>query len=243
LQRWAESALAPHPHRLELRGSLSAIAWPEICAHCGTPASERIVVKKAYRPLPRRHGSGSGGMRAYRISSASIPFCGNCATTHRSTVKSPSIAKMAMHLFLNPLIIPVIGFVWLASVVLKAFPNEPIPAIGWFPGWGVYVALAAAVAWCVYVLWTSTATSRIDPQTEITRACDFSENVSGWLEKERRIYALANKSFADRMAAMNADRVWTPGDQKQSMKVQFAMAVLMLLALAAVAGYIKLAGR
>ncbi len=31
-------------------------------------------------------------------------------------------------------------------------------------------------------------------------------------EKERRIYALSNKSFADRMAAMNADRVWTPGN-------------------------------
>ena len=148
-----------------------------------------------------------------------------------------------MHSILNPLIIPVLGFMWLSSIFFKEFATTPIPALGWFPGWGIPVALAAALAWCVFVLWRSTATSRLDPQTEITRSCDFSEDVSGFLEKERRIYALRNKSFADRMAAMNADRVWTAGDQTRSTKLQFVMAVLMLAALAAIAGYIKLTGQ
>ena len=64
--------------------------------------------------------------------------------------------------------------------------------------------------------------------------------MSGWLEKERQIYALSNKSFADRMAAMNADRVWSAGDQSRSTKVQFWLAVLMLAGLAAIAGLVKL---
>jgi hypothetical protein len=237
-QIWAEGALAPHPYRLELRGSPAHLAWPEICAHCGNPATQRIVVKKVFRPLPRRHGS-SGGLRAYRIGSASIPFCGNCRATHEATVRRPSVAKKALHLILNPLIIPILGFAWLTTIFVK---QAPLPDVGRFPGWIVYVLLAAALAWCVFVLWRSTGPSRLDPQTDITRACDFSEDVGGWLEKERRIYALSNKSFADRMAAMNADRVWTAGDQSRSTKVQFVLAVLMLAGLAAIAGLVKLMG-
>ena len=149
------------------------------------------------------------------------------------------MAKMAMHLVLNPLIIPVFGFTWLTTVFWK---EAPLPDIGPFPGWGVFVALAAAWTWCVFVLWRSTATSRLDSLTEITRSCDFSEDVSGWLEKQRRIYALSNKAFADRMAAMNADRVWTAGDQSRSMKTQFVLALLMLAGLAAMAGLVKLMG-
>ena len=237
-QRWAEDALAPHSYRLELRGSPADLAWPEICAHCGNPATGRIVVKKAFRPLPRRHGS-SGWLKATRITSVSIPFCANCIATHEATVTRPSMAKMAMNLILNPLIIPVLGFTWLTSVFWK---EAPLPDIGPFPGWGVFVALAAAWLWCVFCVWRSTATSRLDSLTEITRACDFSEDVGGWLEKQRRIYSIRDKSFADRMVAMNADRVWSAGDQSRSMKVQFWLAVLMLAGLAAIAGLVKLMG-
>ena len=42
---------------------------------------------------------------------------------------------------------------------------------------------------------------------------------------------------------MNADRVWTAGDQTRSTKLQLVLAVLMLAALAAVAGYVKLTGQ
>ncbi len=240
-QRWAEDALTPHPHRLELRGSPRDLSWPDICAYCGMPASERIVVKKAFRPLPRRRSSA--GVRPYRIGAAAIPLCAGCSATHRATVRRPSAVKKAMHLLLNPLIIPVAGFMWISTVVWRQFEGTSIPDIGWFPGWGIRLFLAAALAWCVFVLWSSTRPSRLDPQTEVTRACDFSDDVSGYFEQERRIYSIRNKAFADRMAAMNADRVWTAGDQKRSMKMQFVLAVLMLAALAAIAGYIKLTGQ
>ena len=239
-QRWAEGALAPHPHRIELRGSLQRISWPEICAHCGMPASGRIVVRKAFRPLPRRHSSA--GLRSYRISTASIPFCASCISSHQATVQRPPFVKKALTLVFHPLIIPVVGFTWLATIFVREYRTAPIPDLGWFPGWGVPLVLAAALAWCVFVLWRATAPGRLDPQTAITRSCDFSEDVSGFLEQERRIYSLSNQSFASRMTGMNASRVWTAGDQSRSMNMQLVFAAAALVALAAIAGYVKLMG-
>jgi hypothetical protein len=158
------------------------------------------------------------------------------------TVRRPSLAKQAMHLVLNPLIIPVAGFAWMTTVFWRSFRSNPISDPGPFPEWAIVGGLAAALVWCVFVLWESTAPTRLESQTDITRSCDFSEDVSGFLETERRIYSLRNKSFADRMAALNADRQWSAGDQKRSTKWQFMLAVVMLASLAAIVGLLKLAG-
>jgi hypothetical protein len=239
-QMWAESALAPHPHRLELRGSPADLSWPQMCAHCGEPASARIVVTKVFRPLPRRRAAS--GLRAYRVGSASIPFCARCTATHQATVQRPSATKKLLHLVLNPLIIPVAGFIWLITVFRNAFQASPMTDQGPFPEWGVLAFLAAALAWCVFLLWRTTGPTRLDPQTEITRSCDFSEDVSGFLEKERRIYALRHKPFADAMAMLNADRMWTADDQTRSRKLGFVYAVLALASLAGLVGLLKLFG-
>ena len=241
-QMWAEGALAPHPYKLELRGSVAELAWPNLCAYCGEPALERIVVQKVFRPLPRRHGSHSGGLRAYRINSAPIPFCSRCAATHRTTVQRPSIAKKMLQLLINPLIIPVAGFLWLTTVFWRSFRTNPIIDPGRFPEWAVVAFLAAALAWCVFVLWRSTAPGRLDPQTDITRSCDFSEDVSAWLEKERRIYALSNKSFADAMAVLNVSRVWTAEEQKRSRKYEWVVAALLLASLLGAIGLLRFFG-
>ena len=242
-QMWAESALTPHPYRLELRGSPADLAWPQSCAHCGEPATERIVVKKAFRPRPLSHGrSAPNGLRAYRIGSASIPFCASCTATHRATVKRPSMAAKVLRLIVNPLIIPVAGFAWLGTVFWRAFRENPIADPGPVSEWAVVLFLAAAMAWCVFLLWRTTAPSRLEPQTDITRSCDFSEDVSRFLEKERRIYALRNKPFADAMSTLNADRLWTADDQARSRKVGFVVAVLTLASLAGIVGLLKLMG-
>ena len=241
-QMWAEGALAPHPHKLELRGSLAEVAWPQACAHCGEPASARIAVGKVFRPLPRRHGSHSGGLRAYRINSASIPFCSRCVAAHEAIVQRPTMAKMAMQLLINPLVIPVAGFLWLTTVFWRSFRTNPIIDPGRFPEWAAIAFLAAALAWCVFVLWRSTAPGRLDPQTDITRSCDFSEDVSAWLEKERRIYALSNKSFADAMASLNANRVWTAEEQTRSRKREWIVAALLLASLLGAIGLLRFFG-
>ena len=238
-QIWAQGNLATQPYSLELRGAPNDLSWPRVCAGCGDAASEQLEVKKAFRPRPRRHGSGAGSfMRPYRIASARIPFCGTCVAEHHATVKRPSTAKKLMSFFLTPLVIPVVGSAWVAS---KVYPSmEGVTGTGALVGWGLFALMAANMVWCTFLMWQTSRASRLDPLTNVTRSCDFSEDVSEFYENERRIYAMKNKTFAESFATLNRDRVWSTGDQSRSMKLSFAVAVGMLLALGGVAALVTI---
>ena len=140
----ALTSLAPHPHKLELRGAPRNLSWPRICAHCGELASEQIVVKKAFRPLPEglvREATGS-----VTTASAAIPFCARCATTHRATVRRPSIVSQVLRLVINPLIMPVVGSAWLGSQALEGWRTNPIGDPGRVPEWAVVLFLFGVTA-------------------------------------------------------------------------------------------------
>jgi hypothetical protein len=238
-QIWAEGNLTTQPYSLELRGAPNDLSWPQVCAGCGEAAAEQIQVKKAFRPRPRRHGSRSQVfLRPYRIASAPIPFCGTCVAEHRATVKSPSTAKKVMSFFLTPLVIPVVGSAWVMSKVYPAMKG--VTGVGALVGWGLFVLMAANMVWCTFLMWQTSRASRIDPLTNVTRACDFSEDVSEFYEKERRIYAIKNKTFAESLAALNQDRAWSKADQSRSMKLSFLVAVGMLIALGVAAALITM---
>jgi succinate dehydrogenase/fumarate reductase-like Fe-S protein len=115
-----------------------------------------------------------------------------------------------------------------------------VTGIGALIGWGLFALMAANVVWCTFLMWQTSRASRLDPLTNVTRACDFSEDVSEFYEKERRIYAIKNKTFAESFAALNRDRAWTMDDQSRSMKLSFAVAIGMLLALGGVAALITI---
>ena len=83
----------------------------------------------------------------------------------------------------------------------------------------------------------------LEPQTDVTRSCDFSEDVSYFFERERRIYALINKAFAEALAALNAERAWTAADQSRSKKLALVAAVLTLAVVGGVAALLALTGR
>jgi succinate dehydrogenase/fumarate reductase-like Fe-S protein len=100
--------------------------------------------------------------------------------------------------------------------------------------------MAANMVWCTFLMWQTSRASRIDPLTNVTRACDFSEDVSEFYEKERRIYAIKNKTFAESLAALNQDRAWSKADQSRSMKLSFLVAVGMLIALGVAAALITM---
>jgi hypothetical protein len=152
------------------------------------------------------------------------------------------MAKKILRLVFHPLIIPVLGFSWLTTVFWRDFRTTPIADPGGFPEWAAVALLLTALAWCVFLLWRTTAPSRLEPQTDITRSCDFSEDVSGFLEKERRIYALSNKTFADALASLNVNRVWSAEEQKRSRKRELWVAALLLASLLGAIGLLKLFG-
>lgn len=240
-QRWAENGLSPHLHRLELRGAPGDLAWPEICAYCGDTATERITVRKAFRPLPRHDGrSAANGLRAHRVGSAPVPFCANCAARHRSSVRPPSTLRKAASLVFTPLVIPALGAAWLASKVLEGgLVERPLTEAGVLSEWGLFVLLAAASSWSLFLMWRTTLDRRLDPQTELTCACDFSGDVSEFFERERHIYKIRNPAFAQAMAELNADRVWTAENQARSKRTLLAVAVLVVVMLAALGVLLK----
>ena len=108
---------------------------------------------------------------------------------------------------------------------------------------GLFALLAVTSVWSVFLMWQTTRASRLDPQTDVTRSCDFSEDVSYLFERERRIYALRNKTFAEALAALNAERAWTAADQSRSKKLALVTAVLTLAVLGGIAALLALTGR
>lgn len=231
VQRNALASLAPHPHRLELRGAPKELAWPRICANCGATAAEQLTVRKVFRKSRSR--SASSQLIDFRVVPAPIPFCVTCANEHRSTVLKPTVGSISGSFF--PYVVPVIGEIWLAQMAFRGAVGQSLlePAGRW--AWGFFALMMAALVWTVGLWWRMSKPSRIEPQTDITQACDFSRDVSGMLERERHIYAMKTQAFADALASLNADRVWTAEDQARSRKVQPILALGFLLALVAVA--------
>jgi hypothetical protein len=179
-------------------------------------------------------------MRPYQIADAPVPFCGQCAADHRATVEAPSATKKLMTMLFHPLIIPVIGGVWVARMMLTGVQDMSLADPGARLGWSLVAMMVFGAAWSAFLLWQTTSVSRLDPLTEITRSCDFSEDVGYFFEKERRIYAMRNEQFARAFATLNAGRGWTEADQKRSNTLSFRYAVLMLVTLGVVAGIITI---
>ena len=216
-QKLAEAALAPHPHRLELRGAVESLAWPAICAYCGSDAPERLRVQKAFRRhrgfTHHRHSS----LFDYQIVSADVPFCTACVELHRQTLPRVSPFTRWRTFFFNPAHIATVGC---AFLLWKIGPSarDVASATGaeWQLGWSLIGLLAFGVIWTPGIIWWMTRPDRLEPRTDVTRACDFSGNVAMPFERARHIFSLRNESFAAALAAVNRGRVWTAGDQSRS---------------------------
>ena len=215
LQRRAESQLTQHPYQLELSGAPRSLAWPSICANCAEPASERITVRKVFR-RPRTPSVRRRGMIRHTIAAAKIPFCATCAERHRDITPRKGFVGNLFSVLLTPLIIPIVGSIVLGVISLRvvldidpALPNARL-------AWGVPALMLFICVWSIVAAWRSTQPGRVDPQSEVTRACDFSDDVSRFLERERRIYAMRNRVFAEALAEANRDCVWTADHDRQS---------------------------
>src|SRR5689334_6098641 len=122
-QRAAESDLGSCPYRLEVRGSPRSLTWPDVCAHCGGPGTERVRVRRAfYRRARGRHYSGLFG---YRVVSVDLPLCGACAARHRATVPQVSWFRRYRWWLLNPAHVATIGCAVLLSMVLPRELGQP----------------------------------------------------------------------------------------------------------------------
>jgi hypothetical protein len=219
MQRNAEGAIARHPFKLELRGAPRSLAWPMICANCGESASEQITVRKAFR-RPRRTSRRSRGITRFSFVAAPVPFCAGCATLHRQSLQPSSFVANMLSVLLTPLIIPIAGSAYFGVIALRsalgASPNEENAIYIW----GVPALMLFICVWSIVLAWRMTQRDRLEPQTDVTLACDFSDDVGQFFEQQRRIYSIRNERFARALADANRDRVWTAADDATSRKRQ-----------------------
>ena len=225
LQTRADRALAGHPYRIELTGRLGSIAWPPNCANCGEPTHERVNVPKVFL-RPRYRSRRRRGTSRYHVTAAEIPYCATCAARHRDLTPRRSATRNALGIIFTPLLIPIVGSIIMGSIALRAVlgvsPEAPYARLAWgLPGLFLAICL-----WSIYCAWEMTRADRVEKQSDITLACDFSDDVSWFFERERRIYALRNETFAKALADANRDRVWTPEDDKRSGRLSLAFTIV-----------------
>ena len=80
------------------------------------------------------------------------------------------------------------------------------------------------------------------PQTEVTRACDFSDNMGNVFVGERRVFAIRNARFAEALETANRDRLWTDEIRARDNRRNGTVAVVGL-ALLAIAWFVFGRGR
>lgn len=212
VQRAAEESLTPNLVMVELRGAPHTLAWPPICANCGAGATERIRIQKAfYRQT--RWGRGTTHAPAYKTVTVDIPLCRGCAERHRVEARKVSAFRRWRSFIFSPVHIATIGFVVIFFKMDISWHD--FQSLG--PR-GLWIASTPALALliAIFLAFWYTRPDRFEPQSDITKSCDFSTNVSLEFTGQRHIYSLRNKAFADAFIAANRDRVWTREDQVRS---------------------------
>jgi hypothetical protein len=241
MQRRAESSLAEHPYRVELTGGLSELDWPSICANCGTDTHERFTVQKVFG-RPRRNVRQTGSYQRQVIRSAQIPYCGSCIARHRALTVPRSLLGDLWHM-LWPVLIPMAGAGWFFLLTLRIELATPSSDPYSKYAWGLPALFGAIVVWCVMIAWYSSRALRVEKQSEVTKACDFSDDVSWMWERERRIYSMRNERFARAFGSANASRAWSADDDRRSRRVRTVTLSVAAVVAAAVWAVVVLAPR
>lgn len=226
-QKAAESDLSSYPYRLELRGTPRSLTWPDLCAHCGVHATERVRVRRAF--YRRARGRRSRGFFGYQVVSADLPLCHSCVSRHRQTVPHVSWFRRYRWWLLNPAHVATIGFAVLLAMVLPSALDPSLTSTGLMAGWGIIVIFIFGIVWTIGITWWMSRPDRFEPPSEITSACAISHDVSEFFEGRRHLYGFHNQAFADAFERVNQGRVWTESDQAGMWKKSLVATILLIV--------------
>jgi hypothetical protein len=198
------SELAPHPHRLTLRGSASGADFPPLCPHCGSAAADRIEYSKVFR-----HADSDGPTR-YVVSSVAVPFCDPCIARHRAQEAKPSLVAVVVSSFASMdmlgAVFPAMAAIFLVYLalgdLLKGHGTRVLVELG-------IGAVFGLIAWAqARAVWQETERFRVPPQSEVTMAFDFSDDTAPVFESARFVCTMRNDRFANAFRALNIEREW-----------------------------------
>lgn len=198
------SELAPHPHRLTLRGSPGSAEFPPLCPNCGSTATNKIAYAKVFR-----HTDSDGPTR-YVVSSVSVPFCDPCIAIHRAQEVKPSLTSYLLSSFATMdmlgAVFPAMAALFLAYLALGDVIHGRGTRFLVELGIGAVFAL---IAWAQgHAVWRETERFRVPPQSDVTKAFDYSDDTAPAFESARFICTMRNDRFANAFRVLNIDREW-----------------------------------
>jgi hypothetical protein len=212
-----DSALAAHAHRFTLRGDPGSWDFPALCPNCGAAAPHQLVCSKVFR---RTH---SDSPNSYLVASVAVPFCDGCIARHRAQAQPPTPLRQVLSSFAT------------GDMLGALFPGMAAAFVVWlalkdlFDGrvdrFLVMLAVAGfgAIAWFQRRhVWQETAYLRVPPQSDVTQAFDFSDDIAPAFESPRFVCTVRDARFASAFEALNRPREWVAdsaaarADQRQA---------------------------
>lgn len=207
-----------------LIGSHRRVSWPALCPACGAAASTHINVAKIFG---RR--SQYGNHSYYRlIVRMPIPFCSSCADRHQQAVaRVPSVIGSFLR---TPAILSFVGAAAVAAILSTIF-LQGSEGVSFGVKLYAYGGIALLLGLGIFITAREARFLRVPPLTEVTSACDFSDNV-GFPFGRRRFYAIRNPACAEAFAKANETRLWTDAIRKRDEWISgIAFLVLIVAAL------------
>lgn len=200
--------LPPDAIRVAVTGPARTLAWPAMCPNCGEPASKPIRIYKVFMRKTRRRPWH------YHMRSIEIPYCERCTREHYAMVKPPGLFTGWLAVFRSPLIISLAGATIMGFLLGGDLIEGILDPTTRLIALAIAAALAAAALSSIIGAWWSFRFERMPKQTEITRACDFSDNLGNIFIGQRRVFAIRNPRFAEAFAAANRERLLTDAIRK-----------------------------
>jgi hypothetical protein len=220
----------PGGQLVALIGSHRRVAWPSLCPACGAAASTHIDVAKIFGRRSRY-----GNYSYYRlIVRMRVPFCVACAERHQQLVTR--VPSWVGSLFRTPAILSFVGAAAVAAIlsmiVLQGGENVSL-GMRLYAFGGIVLLLGLGI----FITAREARFLRVPPLTDVTSACDFSDNV-GFPFGRRRFYAIRNPAFADAFSQANHDRIWTDAIRKRDEWIS-GIAFVVLIVAALVAWFVR----
>jgi hypothetical protein len=219
--------LEDHPHLppsqvVALIGSHRRLVWPPLCPACGAAASTHIDVAKIFG---RRSQYGNHGYYRF-ILRMRIPFCQPCAERHQQLVKR--VPSVLGSFFRTPAVLSFIGATAVAAILSRIFlagAGDVTPDARFYALGGIVLLVGLGV----FITAREARFLRVPPLTDVTSACDFSDNV-GFPFGRRRFYAIRNPVFADAFSRANQHRLWTDAIRKRDDWISGIVFVVLIVA-------------
>ena len=200
------SGLVPHPNRLTLRGAPADATFPPLCPNCGGNASRKISCSKVFS---RAHVEGPSG---YVVTTVAVAFCDGCIATHRAQEAKPSLIDILTTSFASMhmvgAVFPALAAIFLARIALGDLVHgrgmSSLVELG-------LCAVAGLIAWGgAWSVWRNRERFRVPPQTDVTKAFDFSDDTAPVFEARRFVCTMRDARFADAFRALNIENEYLP---------------------------------